>query len=526
MRARLRRSGFTPIAGRLPAALDHFIMKPLFRSLSLAACITLAACTVGPDYHRETIRLPDRFAEHQGLADQAQLAASARELRQWWAYYRDPLLNRLVTQAIDNNNDFKIAGQRILAERALRDIQASAWYPQLDGSVGGGDVRHSIVVNDWPLRPGTAGNDPEVPYLMYGATASWETDLFGKVRRSVEASDAAVQVSVEQRRGVLLAMLQALVSDYVALRANQQALAVAQQSAKVANEAMQLAQHHFRDGIGTSLEIDEAKAELKVRQSDFAPLQRNIAQITHAIDVLLGQLPGTTEAELKQPGPMPEVPDYPETLPARVLLNRPDIRAAERSYAEATARIGVAVAQLYPDLSVPLTYNPIASSLSQLFTINAQAWQFLLKMSLPLAHGGRDTARIIAAKASAEASRLQYHQTVLQAFRDIEDAMVAWQKDSQYARARRDVVAADEQVYARARRMYAGGLVDFLQVLTSERSLLSDRQSVVLAQEAWLQDSVRLFTALGGGWRGVSVTRADVPVSIETQHVMARALLR
>ncbi|WP_043458988.1 efflux transporter outer membrane subunit [Gluconacetobacter diazotrophicus] len=491
--------------------------------LMLLAATMLAGCTVGPRYQPDRMKLPPGFAEDEHAATPAEIARTNAELKDWWHRFGDAELDRLVDRAIAGNYDLQIAGQRILAERALRDVQASAWYPQVDANTTDGDSRYSINVDNWPLRPGNPANRPGASYLSYGVSASWQIDVFGRIRRAVEASEHAVEENVEERRAVLMTMLSSLVSDYMVLRDTQLRLEISNRNIGVAQEAYDLTRRLYLEGVGNTLQIAQAKAELDAQQAAREPLRTHIAQITHAIDVLMGQVPGTTEAELKVAQPLPQVPDFPATVPSIVLGNRPDIRRAERAYAEATARIGVAVAQMYPNFAIPLNFNPNASAMYQVFEAGALSWQFFMLASLPLMHGGKLTGQIRAAQAAAEASRLTYRQTVLGAFREVEDAMAAWHDDVEHTELLHRAAEDSRLASDRARKLYAAGLVGFLEVLTTERTALAAENAEAVARLERLQDAIDLYTAMGAGWQGVGVTASALPVSLEKQNVLARA---
>jgi NodT family efflux transporter outer membrane factor (OMF) lipoprotein len=279
----------------------------------------------------------------------------------------------------------------------------------------------------------------------------------------------------------------------------------------------------YAQGLGTTLQVAQAQGELETEQATRLPLQTRIAQLSHAIAVLCGQMPGTFEARLAQPAPLPDVPDLPVALPSTVIANRPDIRRAERQYAQATARIGVAIAQLYPSFTLPLSFTPQASMIHELFTASSLAWSLLLQASAPLYHGGTLRAEVREARANAEVARLGYEQTVLRAFGEVEDRLVAYGND----RVRADMLrrAAQDNALAldRARRLYGAGLSGFLDVLTSERATYTAENLEALGQLARLEDAIALFTALGAGWQGVPLT-ATLPIDETAQHRMARFL--
>ncbi|NHO41846.1 efflux transporter outer membrane subunit [Acetobacter fabarum] len=493
--------------------------------LCAATSMFLSACTVGPNYQPDRMKLPAQFKEaaEEHVATPEEIERTNKEMVEWWALFKDPLLSRLVQDAIKGNYDLQIAGQRILAERAMRDRSAAQWYPQMDANMGGGDVRYSLNIDNWPLRPGNPANRPEASMLTYGATASWELDMFGRIRRDVQAREHAVEATIEARRAVLMGLLSELASDYMLLRVTQLQIQIATDNIRVAKDAVDLTNKLYLEGVGNTLQIAQAQAELDAQIAAREPLKTRVSQVTHAIAVLLGKMPGELEDELKQQRPLPVVPEFPAVLPSVVIANRPDVRMAERRYAVATAQIGVAVANLYPHFVVPLTFNPNASAMYQAFQVNAMSWQFLLMASLPLMHGGKMTSEVRATQASAEAARLTYRQTVLTAFKEVEDSMAAWHDDIEYAEQLHKAAEDSATASDRARKLYGAGLVGFLEVLTTERTTLNAQNMEALARLERLRDAVNLYTALGAGWKGVALTNSTLPVSLETQNILARA---
>ena len=343
------------------------------------------------------------------------------------------------------------------------------------------------------------------------------------MRRDVWGDEREGETNMEGRSSILVGLLSGLGSDYRLLRVTQLQIKIATDNIRVAQDAVDLTNRLYSEGVGNTLQIAQAQAELDAQIAEREPLKTRVSQVTHAIAVLLGKMPGELEDELKQPRALPHVPEFPAVLPSVVIANRPDVRMAERKYALATAQIGVAVANLYPHFVVPLTFNPNASAMYQAFQANAMSWQFLLMASMPLMHGGKMTAEVRASQAVAEAARLSYRQTVLQAFKEVEDSMAAWHDDIEYAeqlhKAAEDSATASE----RARKLYGAGLVGFLEVLTTERTTLKAQNMEALARLERLRDAVNLYTALGAGWKGVALTNSTLPVSLETQNVLAKA---
>ncbi len=471
---------------------------------------------VGPRYGPPRMAgVPANWTEHAASPDET--ARTEAQMRDWWAAFHDPLLDALVAQAIAGNRQLAMAGQRLLAARALRDQIRGQLYPQIDLTPAAGIQRFSTTL-EYPPLPGINSDNR---FWQYGGTVSWQLDVFGRLRHSVEAQQAALEAGIEQRRGLLLTILSELAGDYVTLRAAQLQLQIADRNVRAAAEGLQLSRKVYTQGLGTTLQVAQAQAELETEQATRPPLQTQIAQLAHAIAVLCGQMPGALEARLTEPAPLPDIPPLPVTLPSMVIANRPDIRQAERQYAQATARIGVAVAQLYPSFTLPLSFTPQASMIHELFTASSLAWSLLIEASVPVWHGGSLSAQVREARADAEAARLGYEQAVLGGFREVEDRLVAYRNDEDRTETLRRAAADDALALDRARRLYGAGLSGFLDVLTSERATYAAQNLEALGELSRLDDAIGLFTALGAGWQGVALTDTTLPVDAAEQRRMA-----
>ena len=482
----------------------------------LSALLLLDGCTVGPRYHPPRMAgVPANWTEHAASPDE--IARTEAQMRDWWAQFHDPLLDALVAEAIAGNRQLAMAGQRLLAARALRDQVRGQLYPQVDLTPAAGIQRFSTTL-EYPPLPGINSDNR---FWQYGGTVSWQIDVFGRLRHSVEAQQAALEAGIEQRRGLLLTILSELAGDYVTLRAAQMQLQIADRTIRAAAEGLRLSRKVYAQGLGTTLQVAQAQAELDTEQATRPPLQTQIAQLAHAVAVLTGQMPGALEARLTEPAPLPAVPPLPVTLPSMVIASRPDIRQAERQYAQATARIGVAVAQLYPSFTVPLSFTPQASMIHELFTASSLAWSLLLEASIPVWHGGTLSAQVREARAEAEAARLGYEQAVLAGFREVEDRLVAYRDDEDRTATLRRAAADNALALDRARRLYQAGLTGFLDVLTSERATYAAQNLAALGELSRLDDAIELFTALGAGWQGVALTDTALPVDAAAQRRMA-----
>ncbi|MBS0983856.1 MULTISPECIES: efflux transporter outer membrane subunit [Gluconobacter] len=495
-------------------------------TLALSTCLSLTACTVGPNFKPDKIKVPDTFVEQPQSVTAAEIARTEADMKDWWAQFHDPMLNELIEAAVKGNYDLQIASQHIVAERAVRRQAQAAWYPQLDAAMGGGDDRYSINVDNWPIRPGNPQNRPQASVLTYGARASWEIDLFGHISRQVEERKRLVEESLENRRAILLSLLSEVASDYVTLRGIQERLAVTEHSIDVAQRSRELTEKLYTHGLGNTLAVAQAQTEEHLERSRLAPLHSQEERLIHAISILLGEMPGKLEEELDVRRPLPSVPAFPASLPSIVLANRPDIRATEAHYAADMAQVGVAVANLYPKFMIPLTFNPNASAAYQAFQMGGMAWSFMMMASLPIIHGGRYTAEIAQARAEAEASRLVYRKTVLKAFAEVEDSMGDWRHDNELVTQLEEAATDSGLARDRAQKLFSAGLTGYLNVLTTEQTALSAQDQAVVGRMARLRDAISLYTAMGAGWQGRQLTDTRLPIEVGKQNALVRAFTR
>jgi NodT family efflux transporter outer membrane factor (OMF) lipoprotein len=310
-----------------------------------------AGCTVGPDYVPPKTEAPAAWTEAPTPGLIGTGPEADKQLDQWWTGFKDPTLDRLVTQAIADNLDLKIAEQHLAEARAARESAAAGLLPTLDASASAERQRYSTALK-FPPFGGVANT------FQAGFDASWEIDVFGKIRRGVEAADATIGAQVESRRDVLVSLLAELGRDYAALRSAQARLVIAQSNIKADQDTLDLTHDKFVGGLGNELDVAQAQAQLQTLNAAVPQLQAIVATQAHAIGVLLGQEPGALEAELSIPAPLPVAPPtLPAALPSDVVRNRPDIRAAERQIAGANAQIGVAIAQMFPSFSITPSFG-------------------------------------------------------------------------------------------------------------------------------------------------------------------------
>ncbi len=464
------------------------------RTVGVMLALYLAGCTVGPDYVKPDLNPPQTWTER----DIDATAAAASGVKDWWVEFHDPVLTHLVDEAIAGNLQLQMARQRLLEAQAERTVAGAADYPRID-ALALGELANSPTTLQWP-----PGNGRYREY-SFGFDASWELDIFGGRKRAEQAADADVDASIEDRRAVLVALLSELATEYATLRATQVRTSIAEQNLEVARHVSDLVNTEFARGLTTNVAVAQARAQMESVQAALPALRAQSARLTHAIAVLIGRFPGELQTLLAAPAQVvPAPPPLPLSLPSEVVANRPDIRRAERRYCAATARIGVAVSDLYPHFSIPLTLTPTTSYLHDAFSGASLLWMAGVSASTNVYQGGRRTALVDEAKAAAEIERVAYRQTVLTAFREVEDALASTQAEAQRRESLQAAAVDSEAAEDRAQRLFAAGLIDSLTVLSTERALFAARDQLALSDLARVQQIILLYQALGGGWQAVS----------------------
>ena len=468
------------------------MIRRLFRPVACLLALPLAACTaVGPDYREEIPAHPlDWATPAPGV-----VPADPRSLASWWRSFNDPLLDELVQRAIEGNRDLAIARQRLLQARAERDQVASRLAPQLSAG-GEANAQRSAKALDYP--PGIG----ESRTYRLGLDASWEVDVFGGRRRALEAADAQVQAVAEDESAVLVSLLAELANDYAALRATQQRTLIARDNLATLVAAERLAEKAYERGLGTTMEVAQARAERGLGEARLPELAADEERLIHALGVLSGDFPGGLQECLASRRPiLLDPPSLRASLPSEVVRNRPDIRAAERRLAASTARIGVAEAERFPRFVIPLGLGTSASLVRDLFSDASLAWSLGIVADQTLYDGGRREAGVRAAEAEARAMRLAYQQSVRVAFRDVEDALSGLNAERLRQASLRGAVKDSQDALGRATRLYRNGLSGYLSVLTAQRATYQARDALALSRMAHTQHVIGLYKSLGAGWQ-------------------------
>jgi NodT family efflux transporter outer membrane factor (OMF) lipoprotein len=408
-------------------------------------------------------------------------------LERWWTAFHDPQLDDLVVRAIDDNLDLKIAATRVREARAARGIAASAALPQVD--LNGQSVRAS------PFGPRTQN------VFEAGFDAGWELDVFGGVRRDVEAAVAQVQAAEEGRRDVLVTLLADVARNYAELRGTQGQIEILDATVRSQRDTLDLAKARFDAGLGTALDVERAEGLLEATRSRGPELQRLAKRAIYRLDVLLGHDSGMLASVLEIPKALPrQPPELPDVLPSELLSRRPDLRRAERDVAAATARIGVARSELFPRFSIAGNFGRRSQEASDLGSTGSQFWFLVAGVRLPLLSGGRIRANIQLQDARQEAALRQYEKAVLIAVEEVENALSSQIREQRRLESLRAAVAANRRALDLATERYTGGLENFLSVLDAQRAVYASEDGLAQSETNAMVSLIAVYKALGGGW--------------------------
>jgi NodT family efflux transporter outer membrane factor (OMF) lipoprotein len=465
----------------------------------IAFCImtaSLSGCMVGPDYYKPQVAVPPAY--------HTQLTASTnqppQDLAQWWRIFHDPQLDALIEQAVATNHDVRLAQARVREARAQAGVTRSALFPTVNAS---GDYSRQRLSQNTPsgFVARAAGQSLEQNYFDTGFDTSWELDIFGGNRRALEGANAELGASEEARRGVLISVIAEVGLNYLDLRGLQKQLAVARDNLSLQEQTLALTRDRFRAGLANELDAARAEAQAEETRSQIPLLEQDIQRSIHRLSVLLGKEPAELESQLVVAAPIPPAtPGIPVGLPSELLRRRPDIRQAEREVASATAQVGVATADLFPRFFLTGAAGLQSVNASDFFNSSSRFWSIGPSMSWPVFTAGRIRQNIKVQNARHEQSLIRYEQTVLTSLEEVENALVACGKEQEHHQALVQSELANRRAVELADERYRSGLVDFLNVLDTQRSLLAVQDDLAQSDRTIDQNIVRLYKALGGGW--------------------------
>jgi NodT family efflux transporter outer membrane factor (OMF) lipoprotein len=464
--------------------------------LALVATGSLVGCMVGPNYRPPETRAPQQWSEPMAGGE----TSRAADLALWWQGFRDPELDSLETRALGANLDLRQAQARVRQARAQRGLAGAALAPTLDAS---GSASREKQSGNQPLLGGLLPPGTPLTSNAYqtGFDASWELDLFGGARRGTEAADAALAAAGYSLADAQVSLVAEVARNYVAARGYQQRLAIALENLAAQRDIVALAQSRYRQGFTSSLEPDQAATVLAQTESQVPALETGLQTAVHHLGVLLGQDPGALRQELAASAAIPGTPaEVPAGLPADLVRRRPDIRVAERRLAEASARVGVAKADLYPRFALTGSFGWDSARSGSLFTPASSAWSWGPAFRWPVFDAGKVRANVRVQDARQEEALAFYQKAVLTGFEDVENALVAYAKEQARNIPLRAAVASSSSALEVARQQYGSGLTSFINVLDAERTVYQAQDTLVQSDQAVALDLIALCKALGGGW--------------------------
>jgi multidrug efflux system outer membrane protein len=466
----------------------------LYVATALLAVAT-AGCAVGPNYRPRAPDVPARWSEAPHP-----MATVPHSQARWWKAFNDPELDSLVDRAVRANLDVRLARARVLESRARGRIAGAALWPSLDAS--GSYTR--LWQDEDLFGPLSAGGQPvllgQQPENLFqaGFDASWELDVFGGTRRSIEAARADFEGAQYHRGDVLLTVLAELARNYIDLRGFQKQLDVARSNLAAQKDTLKLTRARYEGGLVSDLDVARAEEEVETTESQIPRLESSYKTAVHRVAVLLDQSPGALSDELSAERPIPTVPpEFPAALRSEVLRQRPDLRRAERQLAAATARVGVATADLYPKFYLFGTAGFESLAASDFFSSSSKLWSIGPTIVWPIFRGGQIVATIEVRDAQEQQALIGYRQAILNALEEVENALVAYTRERRRHAALVEAVASNQRALALGTQLYTHGLSDFLNVLDAQRNLFQTESDLAQSETAMSIDFVALRKALG-----------------------------
>ena len=454
----------------------------------ITVAVLLAGCAIGPNYKRPPVAEPHVF-RGQATAEAASLADLA-----WWEVFEDIILKNLILEALGSNYDVKIAAARVQEARAQAGVARSQFFPQIGYDLSVERTRNAGALFGLPAQQATTTN-------IYVGTisASWELDIWGRIRRSNEAARANLLATEDARRGVWLTLVSDLAQAYFELLALDVQLQVARDSTDAFQGTYNLFQDRLKGGVASKLETSRAEGALGASQANIPQIESQIVAKENQISILLGKDP----APIPRGTPMyaqPIVPSVPAGLPSTLLERRPDLRQAEEQLVRANALVGVAKAEFFPRLSLTGLLGSASPEISALTSGGALVWSVAAGLTGPIFQGGRILQNYRATVAEWEQAKLQYQQAVLTAFREVSDALNALAKLSDAETGQDRSVKALGEAVQHATDRYRFGLANYFEVLEAQQQLFPAQQTLAQIRRDRLVAYVLLYKALGGGW--------------------------
>lgn len=483
----------SPLMHRLAAARGVPALNAGWCLLMLTSLL-LGGCTLGPDYHRPALAAPAHFKQAEGWRQAEPGDVLARGT--WWQLYNDPILDGLV-DALNRSNQ-TVAQYEAQYRQALALVRSSRGALLPSGDLSAGKTRSS---------QGTGSSDSSLSRSASGIrdtydtqlNISWDADVWGKLRRGLEADRADAQASAADLANMRLSLQSQLVQNYLQLRVIDKQKRLLQATLQTYQRSLDLTRNQYRAGISGQDAVAQAQTQLKSTEADLVDLAWQRVQYENAIAVLMGLAPA--DFSLAESADMPALPGIPVSVPSQLLERRPDIASAERAVMAANARIGVAQTAWYPDLTLSLSGGYSSSALSNWVSLPNRFWSVGPQLAMTLFDGGQRSAEVQRSEAVYGQTVAQYRQTVLDGFREVENTMSQLKVYETEARVRAEALDAARQSLRLTSNQYKAGLIGYLDVVNVQTTALANERSVLNLLQSRLVASVQLIAALGGGWQ-------------------------
>jgi outer membrane protein, multidrug efflux system len=458
---------------------------------------------VGPNFKPPQTKVPEAYhsldAAGRDLASHT--TPQPATLVEWWQSFHDPILDSLVSLSLASNLDLKQAEARVRQARAARGVAVGGLLPDVNASALYQRSKSSSETVSAGGGVSVATLAPFRELFQVGLDAAWELDIFGGTRRSVEAATADLKAAVEDRRDVFVTLVGEVGLNYLNLRGFQQQIYIARKNLEAQKKTAAITHKRFEAGFVSRLDVANADAQVATTESLIPRLESSAQAAVYTLGVLLGKEPAFLASELATPTPIPPTPpEVPVGLPSDLLRRRPDIRRAEAQLHAATARIGVAVADLFPRFNITGSMGFAANDIAKVGAQGSRFWSFSPSVTWPVFAGGKIRWNIELQKALEEQSFLAYQQTVLTALKDVETALVAYAKEQEHLRSLAAAVASNRQAVDLSMKLYVAGRTDFLNVLNAQRALFLTEDALTQSTRTLGTNLIALYKALGGGW--------------------------
>nr|WP_249198874.1 efflux transporter outer membrane subunit [Gluconobacter kondonii] len=499
------------------------------------ALFTLSGCLmVGPEYHAPKPWSPAHYTDHMAGAPDSIISEMKADSR-WWQVFHDPELTSLEARLVNQNLSFRLATANLAQSRAQLIMAGAERFPALSASgsyqrsqystkemqeiisrVGGNIAKsagNTLGSSVGPLLQGGA-DGATVPLLNQWRSAidaTYEIDLWGRVAHQYDAAKADLQATDEERRSILIAQQADMARGYMGLRGDQQRLKILRDNLRVLTQITSIAQERYHGGLVTELDVDSAQGRLHDTQGQEAQLEQAVAQEENALALLLGAPPGSLNAELDKNAGVPVVPPVvPVGIPSELAQRRPDIREAEAHLRGAVAEVGEATADFYPKVTINADFGFQTLSFRDLGFWNARAWNVGPSISLPIFQGGRLYGQLELKKYAQKAAAISYQQTVIKAWHDVDNALIAYRDEQLHRQGLKNAVDDNSRALNLAQSQYRSGLTNYLNVLNAQSQLQSAQLDLVSSDATLATNLTRLYNALGGGWEDALPNNPDV----------------